>query len=118
MPDRLWTARNHALFMIRSFTLVTREESIEVLTLLIAVVALVIAVMAFQKAGGGIQDLRKQLDELSKKSEQATRGARETAADVLNCLESLIRGQSKTSPEQGPQSKSEGQSESQGEHKP
>lgn len=79
----------------------------EVLTLLIAVVALVIAVMAFQKAGGGIQDLRRQLDELSKKSEQATRGARETAADVLDRLESLIRGQSKAQPQETEQTKPE-----------
>lgn len=69
----------------------------DVLTLLIAVVALVVAILAFQKAGG-IHDLRQQLDDLSKKSEQATRGARETAADAINRLESFIRGQGKTPP--------------------
>ena len=67
----------------------------EVTTLIIAVIALVIAILAFQRTGG-IQDLRRQMDDITSKSEQATKGARESAADVLNRLESFIRGQSKT----------------------
>jgi hypothetical protein len=68
----------------------------DVVTLLIAVVALVIAVMAFQRTGG-VHDLRHQMDELSVKSEQATKGVREMTADALNRLETLIRGQQKSS---------------------
>ena len=46
----------------------------EFLTFLIAIAALVIAVLAFQRTGG-IHDLRKQMEDLSEKSEQATEGA-------------------------------------------
>ena len=58
----------------------------EVLTLLIAVAALVIAVMAFQRTGG-MQDVRRQMEDIS------TKRARETVADALDRLENLIRGQ-------------------------
>lgn len=66
----------------------------DVLTLLIAVVALVIAILAFQRTGG-IHDLRRQMDDLSEKTEHATKGAREVTADALGRLETLIRGQQK-----------------------
>lgn len=66
----------------------------DVLTLLIAVVALVIAIMAFQRTGG-IHDLRGQMEDLSEKSEHATKGAREMTADALSRLEAVIRGQQK-----------------------
>jgi len=68
----------------------------EVLTLLIAVVALVIATLAFQRTGG-IHDLRRQMEELTEKSEHATKGARDKTADALNRLETFIRGQQKPS---------------------
>ncbi|RMH36949.1 MAG: hypothetical protein D6690_04700 [Nitrospirae bacterium] len=64
----------------------------EVLTLLIAVAALVIAVLAFQRTGG-IEDLRRQMEDISSKS------ARETVADALDRLENLIRGQQKSQAE-------------------
>jgi len=67
----------------------------EVLTLLIAVVALVIAILAFQRTGGGIHDLRRQMEDLSEKTEQATKGARDMTADALSRLETFIRGQQK-----------------------
>ena len=69
----------------------------EVLTLLIAVVALVIAVLAFQRTGG-ILDVKRQMEDLSLKSEHATKSAREMTADALGRLESFIRGQQKSSP--------------------
>lgn len=68
----------------------------EVLTLLIAIVALVIAIMAFQRTGG-IHDLRGQVDDLSQKTEHATKGARDMTADALSRLEAFIRGQQKPS---------------------
>ncbi len=68
----------------------------EVLTLLIAVVALVIATLAYQRTGG-TYDLRRQMDDLSEKTECATKGIREMTADALSRLESLIRGQQKSS---------------------
>lgn len=70
----------------------------EVLTLLIAIVALVIAILAFQRTGGGMRDLRRQIEDLTEKSEHATKGARDMTADALNRLETFIRGQQKPSP--------------------
>ena len=72
----------------------------EVLALLIAIVALVIAIMAFQRTGGGMRDLRRQIEDLTEKSEQATKGARDMTADALSRLETFIRGQQKPSPAQ------------------
>lgn len=63
----------------------------EVLTLLVAIVALVVAIMAFQRTGG-IHDLRRQMDDLSSKSEHAAKGARDMTADALSRLETFIRG--------------------------
>jgi hypothetical protein len=75
----------------------------EFLTFLIAIAALVIAVLAFQRTGG-IHDLRKQMEDLSEKSEQATKGARDLTADALGRFESFIRGQDKSSsPESSPE---------------
>ncbi len=71
----------------------------EVLTLLIAIVALVIAILAFQRTGG-IHDLRRQMEDLTEKSEHATKGARDMTADALSRLETFIRGQQKPSPTQ------------------
>jgi hypothetical protein len=62
----------------------------EVVTLIIAVVALVIAVMAFMRTGG-MQDLRRQLETVSAKTETA----RDRTADILDRLEHLIRGKEK-----------------------
>lgn len=74
-----------------------QEELMEIFTLLIAIVALVIAIMAFQRTGGGMQDLRRQIEDLSEKSEHATKGARDRTADALSRLEAFIRGQQKAS---------------------
>ncbi len=72
----------------------------EVLTLLIAIVALVIAILAFQRTGGGMRDLRRRIEELTEKSEHATKGARDMTADALSRLETFIRGQQKPFPTQ------------------
>ncbi|MDH5427312.1 MAG: hypothetical protein OEZ57_11685 [Nitrospirota bacterium] len=64
----------------------------DVFTLLVAIVALVIAILAFQRTGG-IHDLRRQMDDLSNKSEHAAKGARDMTADALGRLETYIRGQ-------------------------
>jgi len=68
----------------------------DVFTLFIAIVALVIAILAFQRTGG-INDLRQQMEDLSAKSEYATKGARDMTADALSRLETGIRGQQKPS---------------------
>jgi len=74
----------------------------DVFTLLVAIVALVIAIMAFQRTGG-IHDLRRQMDDLSSKSEHAAKGARDMTADALSRLETFIRGQqAPSSPEEEP----------------
>lgn len=70
----------------------------EVATLIIAIVALMISMLAYKRTGG-IHDLRRQLDEIGTKSEQAAKGARETAADALNRFENFIRGQEKKNSE-------------------
>ncbi|MCA9499494.1 MAG: hypothetical protein MRJ67_16950 [Nitrospirales bacterium] len=70
----------------------------ELMTLLIAILALVIAILAFQRTGGGMRDLRRQIEELTEKSEHATKGARDMTADALSRLETFIRGQQKPSP--------------------
>ena len=71
----------------------------DVFTLLVAIVALVIAIMAFQRTGG-IHDLRHQMEDLSTKSDQAAKGARDMTADALGRLETFIRGQQKASSEE------------------
>jgi len=71
----------------------------DVFTLIVAIVALVIAIMAFQRTGG-IHNLRHQMEELSSKSDQATKSARDITADALDRLETFIRGQQKPSSEE------------------
>lgn len=66
----------------------------EILNFILAVTALVVAVLAFQRTGG-IHDLRRQMEDLSEKSEHATKSARDLTADALGRLESFIRGQGK-----------------------
>ena len=72
----------------------------ELMTLLIAILALVIAILAFQRTGGGMRDLRRRIEELTEKSEHATKGARDMTADALSRLETFVRGQQKPSPSQ------------------
>ncbi len=72
----------------------TKENTMEILTLLIAVVALVIAVAAFARTGG-IQEVRRQVETISTKTESA----RDKTADALDRLERLIRGREKPSPQ-------------------
>lgn len=89
----------------------------DVLTLLIAVVALVLAILAFQRTGG-IHDLRRQMDDLSEKTEHATKGAREVTADALGRLETLIRGQQKPEKAASTDQETSGDQASNTEHKP
>lgn len=71
----------------------------EFVNFVIALAALIIAVLAFKRTGG-MQDLRKQMEDLSEKSEHTTKTARDMTADALARLESFIRGQDKApSPE-------------------
>jgi hypothetical protein len=69
----------------------------DIFTLLVAIVALVVASMAFQRTGG-IYELRRQMEDLSNKSENAAKGARDMTADALGRLETFIRGQKTPSP--------------------
>jgi hypothetical protein len=89
----------------------------DVLTLLIAVVALVLATLAFQRTGG-IHDLRRQMDDLSEKTEHATKGAREVTADALGRLETLIRGQQKPGKADSTDEETSEEQASNTEHKP
>lgn len=72
----------------------------EAVTFLIAVVALVIAVLAYRRAGGGTQDLRRQVESLGSATGSMTEKTREKTADVLQRMERLVRGKEKSSPEQ------------------
>jgi len=67
----------------------------EVFNLLIGIVALVVATMAFRRTGG-IQELRREMDSVSTKSEEATKTARQSAADALDRFEAFIRGSEDT----------------------
>lgn len=67
----------------------------ELINFLIGITALVIAILAFQRTGG-MHDLRKQMEDLSEKSEHTTKTARDMTADALSRLENFIRGQDKT----------------------
>lgn len=59
----------------------------ELLSLLLSIVALVLAGMAFNRTGG-LRDVRRQLDALSRKAESA----RELAANTIDKLEDIVRG--------------------------
>ena len=69
-------------------------DGMGILSLIIAVIALVIAVVAFMRTGGG-REVQRQMQALS----PATDSVRDRAADALNRLERLIRGQEKTKPD-------------------
>ncbi|MDH4152163.1 MAG: hypothetical protein OEV01_00105 [Nitrospira sp.] len=70
----------------------------DVLAVLLALIAIVMAFIALQRTGG-LKDLRQQIDALSSKTEDATKGARETTADALRHLEQLIRGREEQPPD-------------------
>ncbi len=63
----------------------------DVLAFLLSLIAIAMAFVALQRTGG-LKDLRQQIDALSSKTEDATKGARESTADALRHLEQLIRG--------------------------
>lgn len=67
----------------------------ELINFVIGLAALIIAILAFQRTGG-MQDLRKQIEDLSEKSEHTTKTARDMTADALSRLEGFIRGQDKS----------------------
>ena len=90
----------------------------EIVNFLIGLAALIIAILAFQRTGG-IHDLRKQMEDLSEKSEHTTKTARDMTADALGRLENFIRGQNKTSaPEEEEKVKEEPKSPSSTPEKP
>ncbi len=63
----------------------------EILNMIIGIGALIIAIMAFRRTGG-IQALQREMEAVSTKSEEATKTARQTAADALDRFEAFIRG--------------------------
>jgi membrane carboxypeptidase/penicillin-binding protein PbpC len=63
----------------------------DILALLLSLVAIVMAYTALQRSGG-LKDLRVQMDHLTAKTEDATKGAREATADALRRLENMVRG--------------------------
>ncbi|MFQ5830137.1 MAG: hypothetical protein ACE5JD_13425 [Candidatus Methylomirabilia bacterium] len=65
-----------------------------VFTLIIAVVALVIAIIALVRTGG-IEDVRKKMEALSSQTEVA----RERAAEAIDRLERLVRGEGRSKAE-------------------
>jgi hypothetical protein len=78
------------------------------LAIILSIIAIVMAFMALQRTGG-LKDLRQQMDVMTSKTEDATKGARESTADALRRLEHMIRGQGGDSPDKG--GKSSGPSE-------
>ncbi len=79
---------------------------------IVSLIALALSIVSIRRTGG-LTDLRRQMDLLSSKTEDATKGAREVTADALSRLESLIRGQdtaakekpsAQDNPPKGPQS--------------
>lgn len=63
----------------------------DTLAIILSIVAIMMAFVALQRTGG-LKDLRQQIDLLTSKTEDATKGARETTADALQRLEHMIRG--------------------------
>jgi hypothetical protein len=63
----------------------------DILALLLSLVAIVMAYTALQRSGG-LKDLSVQMDHLTAKTEDATKGAREATADALRRLENMVRG--------------------------
>ena len=63
----------------------------EVLALIFSLVAIAMAFIALQRTGG-VKDLKQQMDLLSTKTEDATKGARDITADALHRLEQMVRG--------------------------
>jgi hypothetical protein len=80
----------------------------EILAIILSLVAIVMAFMALQRTGG-LKDIRQQMDVMTSKTEDATKGARETTADALRRLEHMIRGQGGQPPDKD--GKSSGPSE-------
>jgi len=80
----------------------------DVFAIILSLVAIVMAFMALQRTGG-MKDLRQQMELMTSKTEDATKGARETTADALRKLEHMIRGQGGQPPDTG--GKSSGPSE-------
>jgi hypothetical protein len=62
------------------------------LAILLSIAAVIMAFIALQRTGG-LKDFRQQMDLMTSKTEEATKGARETTADALRRLEHMIRGQ-------------------------
>ena len=72
----------------------------DIFAIILSLVAIVMAFMAPQRTGG-LKDLRQQMDLMTSKTEDATKGARETTADALRKLEHMIRGQGDQPPDAG-----------------
>ncbi len=62
------------------------------LAIILSIAAIIMAFIALQRTGG-LKDFRQQMDLMTSKTEEATKGARETTADALRRLEHIIRGQ-------------------------
>lgn len=73
----------------------------DVFALLLSLVAIVMAFIALQRTGG-VKDLRQQMEHLTSKTEEATKGARDVTADALRRLEHMVRGQDKQQPPPSP----------------
>ncbi len=67
---------------------------------MLSLVAIVMAFMALQRTGG-MKDRRQHMDLMTLKTEDATKGTRETTADALRRLEQMIRGQDGQPPDTG-----------------
>jgi|TARA_B100000315_G_C14458669_1_gene532692 hypothetical protein len=66
---------------------------VQTITFIIAVLALVIALAAFQRTGG-IEDLRRQVETLTSKTEKA----RDRTANLFDRFEKFIRGKENSPP--------------------
>ncbi len=63
----------------------------DILALILSLIAIAMAYTALQRSGG-MKDIKQQMEHLTEKTEDATKGAREATADALRRLEGLVRG--------------------------
>ena len=64
----------------------------DTLALILSIAAVIMAFIALRRTGG-LKNLRQQMDLMTSKTEEATKGVRETTADALRRLEHMVRGQ-------------------------
>jgi len=84
-----------------------RRKSMDILSLILAVIALVIAILAYQKTGG-VTDFRKQIDQIASSADfrksvdsltAVAETLRERTVDAIGKLEEILRGEGRVEKE-------------------